>query len=133
MSIHFAAPTATRRRFLQTAAAVSFSTIAPDVSAQHMACADALPAVFSSLKPLGPRIRPISADEFTVRIHRAQELMAGPGDPSGVSPSAAKYDALFFTPGTSLYYFTGIHWGLSERLLGLLIPRTGKPIIVVPA
>ena len=43
-----------------------------------------------------------------------------------------KYDALFFAPGTSLYYFTGVHWGLSERLLGLVIPREGAPIMVVP-
>jgi Xaa-Pro dipeptidase len=42
------------------------------------------------------------------------------------------YDALFFAPGTSLYYFTGVHWGLSERLLGLVIPREGTPIMVVP-
>jgi Xaa-Pro dipeptidase len=46
---------------------------------------------------------------------------------------ALHYDALFFAPGSSLYYFTGIRWGLSERLLGLVIPRTGTPIVVVPA
>jgi Xaa-Pro dipeptidase len=48
-------------------------------------------------------------------------------------PSVAKYDALFIAPGTSLYYFTGIRWGLSERLLGLVVPRTGQPILIVPA
>jgi Xaa-Pro dipeptidase len=32
-----------------------------------------------------------------------------------------------------MYYFTGIRWGLSERLLGLVVPRTGNPILVVPA
>jgi Xaa-Pro dipeptidase len=131
MSTHSAFPKATRRHFLQTAAA-SFGTIALDTPAQVMPCAGALPAHFSSLKPLGSRIRPISAEEFTARIYRAQELMAGGRDSTRVSPSAAKYDALFFAPGTSLYYFTGIHWGLSERLLGLVIPRTGNPIIVVP-
>src|SRR5207302_403516 len=36
-------------------------------------------------------------------------------------------------PGTSLYYFTGIRWGISERLLALILPRTGDPIVVVPA
>ena len=44
-----------------------------------------------------------------------------------------KYDALFVAPGTSLYYFTGIRWGMSERLLALVLPRTGEPILVVPA
>lgn len=46
---------------------------------------------------------------------------------------APKYDALFLAPGSSLYYFTGIRWGVSERLLAVLLPRTGDPIIVVPA
>ena len=125
-------PNTTRRRFLQTAAAASFGTIALDAPAQAMPCANDLPVHFSTLKPLGSRVRAISAEEFTARIHRAQELMAGASDVTGVSPSTAKYDALFFAPGTSLYYFTGIHWGLSERLLGLIIPRLGNPIMVVP-
>src|SRR6202521_1620193 len=49
-----------------------------------------------------------------------------------MSELAPKYDALFFAPGTSLYYFAGIRWGISERLLALMLPRTGNPIIVVP-
>jgi Xaa-Pro dipeptidase len=52
--------------------------------------------------------------------------------PAQHSPQA-KYDALFLSAGTSLYYFTGIRWNLSERLLGLLVPREGRPILVVPA
>src|SRR6266436_1364680 len=45
---------------------------------------------------------------------------------------APKFDALFFAPGTSLYYFTGIRGGFSERLLGLIVPRAGAPALVVP-
>src|SRR5271170_5397631 len=44
-----------------------------------------------------------------------------------------KLEALLLGPGTSLYYFTGIHWGLSERLLALVIPRTGQPVLLSPA
>ena len=40
---------------------------------------------------------------------------------------------LFVAPGTSLYYFTGVHWWPSERLLGLLIPQKGEPLVVCPA
>src|SRR3989440_10175402 len=58
----------------------------------------------------------------------ADAPMAASGSPS----QAAKYDALFFAPGTSLYYFTGIRWGLSERLVGLVLPRVGHPVLVVP-
>jgi Xaa-Pro dipeptidase len=55
-------------------------------------------------------------------------------EPPGLADSRppAKFDGLFFSAGASLYYFTGIHWGLSERLLGLLLPRSGAPVIVAP-
>jgi Xaa-Pro aminopeptidase len=43
-----------------------------------------------------------------------------------------KFDALFIGPGTSLYYFTGIRWHLSERLLAVIVPRSGEPILVSP-
>jgi Xaa-Pro dipeptidase len=49
-----------------------------------------------------------------------------------MSELSPKYDALFVAPGTSLYYFTGIRWGGSERLLALVLPRTGNPIVIVP-
>jgi Xaa-Pro dipeptidase len=117
-----------RRLFLQTTTAGSLGTLALAARAEAKAelCADALPPAFSSLKPLGQRIHPITSDEFQQRIHQTQQLMSGSSSP------AQKFDALFFAPGTSLYYFTSIHWGLSERLLGLVIPRTGDPILVVP-
>ncbi len=93
-----------------------------------------LPRSFSALKPLGDRVHPITPDEFRQRIERAQQFMAdAPTAPSGSPSQAIKYDALFFAPGTSLYYFTGIRWGLSERLVGLVLPRTGHPVLVVPA
>ena len=126
-------PKSTRRRFLQGTVAASLATIAPSAHAQEAPCSGTLPDAFSTLKPLGARVRPITEQEFSARIHRAQEFMSGAPALSGVPASAAKLDALFFAPGTSLYYFSGVHWGLSERLLGLLIPRTGQPIIVVPA
>jgi Xaa-Pro dipeptidase len=97
-------------------------------------CGAALPQAFSALKPLGDRIHPITPDEFRKRIEHAQLLMTdAPSAPSGSPSQATKYDVLFFAPGTSLYYFTGIRWGLSERLVGLVIPRVGHPVLVVPA
>jgi Xaa-Pro dipeptidase len=44
-----------------------------------------------------------------------------------------KFDAILLGPGTSLYYFTGIRWGISERLLAQVIPRAGQPILICPA
>ena len=112
-----------RRRFFQAAGVLSAAVVAPKIPGPHSEDSSSLPPAFSGLKPLGARVRPIQADEFSQRIEHAQHLM---------SDAAPKYDALFFAPGTSLYYFTGIRWGLSERLLGLVIPRTGRSILVVP-
>jgi Xaa-Pro dipeptidase len=111
---------------LQGTAIAPFGALALPHQAQAESCADSLPPAFASLKPLGSRVHPVTPDELQQRIHQAQQLMS-------VSSSVAeKFDALFFAPGTSLYYFTGIRWGLSERLLGVVIPRTGYPILVVP-
>jgi Xaa-Pro dipeptidase len=112
-----------RREFLKSSTAASALVLASRMSARPDD-PGALPPAFSALKPLGSRVQPITADEFHGRILRAQKLMAE------LTP---KYDALFVAPGTSLYYFTGIRWGMSERLLALVLPRAGDPIVVVPA
>lgn len=122
-----------RRQFFRAASVLSAAALAPR-SAPATEDNLSLPPAFSALKPLGARIHPITQDEFRQRIEHAQRLMAdAPPAPSGAPSQATKYDALFFAPGTSLYYFTGIRWGLSERLVGLAIPRAGNPILVVPA
>jgi Xaa-Pro dipeptidase len=112
-----------RRNFLSGTAAISALALTPRASARLDDAGGTLPAAFSALKPLGSRVRPVTGDEFLSRQHQAQKLMAE------LSP---KYDALFVAPGTSLYYFTGIRWGGSERLLALVLPRTGDPIVIVP-
>jgi Xaa-Pro aminopeptidase len=107
-----------RRNFLHSTAAASAAALAPPLSQTQT------PPAFSTLKPLGDRVHPITADEFHSRLLRAQSLM---------SQSNPAFDALLVGPGTSLYYFTGIRWWLSERLLALIIPRTGQPILISPA
>jgi Xaa-Pro dipeptidase len=90
-----------------------------------------LPPAFTGLKALGDRARPIAPEEFHGRIEHAQRLMSE--SPASPDTPPAKFDALFFSAGTSLYYFTGIRWGLSERLLGLALPRSGAPLVIAPA
>src|SRR5258708_367518 len=107
-----------RRNFLHSTA------VAPEVALTPPLPQTQTPPAFSTLKPLGDRVRPITADEFHARLLRAQSLMAQ------TNPA---FDALLIGPGTSLYYFTGIRWWLSERLLALIIPRTGQPILISPA
>jgi Xaa-Pro dipeptidase len=119
-----------RRDFIKGSAIGSAAVLARPASSTYFVGspmteegANSLPPAFSGLKQLGARIHPITTEEFQGRMQHAQKLMAE------LSP---KYDAMFVAPGTSLYYFTGIHWGVSERLLALVLPRTGDPIVVVP-
>ena len=42
-------------------------------------------------------------------------------------------NAILITTGASLYYFTGAHWGTSERLFAYVIPQAAAPFIVCPA
>src|SRR5512138_903210 len=65
---------------------------------------------------------PISESEYAERRAKAQRLMA-----------ELHIQALFIEPGANLLYFSGIRWGRSERLFGMLLPRAGAPVFVVPA
>lgn len=93
-------------------------------AAPQGAAARPLPKAFDALKPLGDRVHPITADEFAARREHARALMAS-AEPG--------LDALYITSGSGLYYFTGFRWGLSERLMALVLPRKGEPLFVCPA
>src|SRR5271169_111260 len=88
------------------------------------AAGQTLPPAFDTLQPLGDRVQPIRAEELQARVAHAQQLM---------SDAKPRFEALYDTPGTTLVYYTGVHWWPSERILALLIPRNGDPIIVCPA
>jgi Xaa-Pro dipeptidase len=66
--------------------------------------------------------RPITAAERAARVERARRLM-----------TTSRIDGVMLTGGTSLNYFSGIRWGLSERLFGMVLPRAGEPFFVCPA
>jgi Xaa-Pro dipeptidase len=67
-------------------------------------------------------VSPITVEEHRARLERAQRLLAQTG-----------LDAVVIGPGSSLAYFTGAEWGLSERFLGVVLGRTGDPVWVTPA
>lgn len=113
-----------RRELLQTASVAPASIALGAVMGNSSAgCAgnsqqspSSLPPAFEKLQPLGERVKPIRAEEFQGRIAHAQELMGNSKD---------HFDAIFVTPSTTLSYYLGFRWGLSERLLALLIPQRG--------
>jgi Xaa-Pro dipeptidase len=95
-----------------------------DPNAQENPPASPLPPAFASLKPLGDRVKPIRPEEYQQRVAHAQKLMTDAKPP---------FQALYITPGTSLFYFAGIRWWPSERILAFLVPRQGDPFLVCPA
>jgi Xaa-Pro dipeptidase len=120
-----------RRELLKAAsiASASAGTLKPRklndsrVGQANGATPTALPPAFDKLKPLGDRVKPIRTDELQGRIAHAQKLM---------TDAKPHFDVLFVTPGTTMAYFIGTPWGLSERIVALLIPREGSPIIICP-
>ncbi len=107
----------TRRRLFEAAAA-AFSSV-QSIRAES---ANNLPPSIAALKSMRDQVRPITNTERRSRVERAQQLMRD-----------NKLDAILLAGGTSLYYFTGVHWGNSERLFATVIPAKGKAFCVCPA
>lgn len=76
---------------------------------------------FASLEPVPP-VPPIADAERLARIEKARKLMSENG-----------IDAIFLEGGTSMFYFTGVRWGNSERTFGVVIPAKGDLAWVTPA
>jgi Xaa-Pro dipeptidase len=67
-------------------------------------------------------VRPITAAERCERVSKAARLMREQG-----------IGALVLTASTSLYYFTGLQWYQSERLIGAVLTPDGQIVYVCPA
>jgi Xaa-Pro dipeptidase len=112
--------TLTRRDWLQASGAAACGAALWPSSAA--AAAEEPPAAIAALKPMTDGVAPITIEERRGRIDRAQRLMAENG-----------LDALVVASGTSLEYFAGAQWGLSERFFGMVLTREGDPAWVTPA
>src|SRR5213078_944561 len=80
-----------------------------------------VPAVIRNLRRMTADVVPISDDERKARIAKAQRLMG-----------EQKIDAICLEPGSSMFYFTGMRWGASERMFALVIPQRGELAWVCP-
>ena len=116
-----------RRVFLgsSAAAAVGVSACSPAAPQPTPAAAPAAtagtPASIAALKPMTDGIAPITASERAARIEKARKLMAD-----------NKLDAIYLEGGSSMFYFTGVRWGLSERPFVCVIPQKGELAWVAP-
>jgi Xaa-Pro dipeptidase len=118
---------ASRRHFLQAsalgAAALPAMMLGGNAGAAEAPGADLkLPKSILALQPVASKVVPISDDERRARVARAQQLMGRHG-----------MDAIFVDAGTTLDYFTGLRWWNSERTMGMLLPKSGDPVYIVPA
>ncbi|MDP1889467.1 MAG: Xaa-Pro peptidase family protein [Gemmatimonadaceae bacterium] len=111
-----------RRDFLGVSATVAASAALTSARADAMVPArtDDPPAI-AALKSMRDKATPITVAERQGRLERARALMR-----------ANKLDAMMLTGGTSMDYFTGMRWGLSERLLAVIIPVQGNAFLVTP-
>jgi Xaa-Pro dipeptidase len=83
--------------------------------------AEPVPQSIRELRPSTVNIVPISDDERRDRIAKAQRLMV-----------ETRIDAIFLEPGSSLFYYTGVRWGNSERMFAAVIPARGEIAWVTP-
>ncbi len=118
-----------RRTFIQSGTAASLGlgitacSNAPETArAQAPTPANSgLHPALAALKPMTAGVQPITKEERAGRIQKAQRLMA-----------ENKINAIFLEGGSSMFYFTGIRWGLSERPFVCVIPAKGEPAWVCP-
>src|ERR671934_1374049 len=64
----------------------------------------------------------LSPAVFASRLERLQEEL-----------KRRKLDLLVTEPSTNFQYFTGYNPGRSERLILLMLPATGSPVVVCPS
>jgi len=116
-----------RRRFLEAGgvaagvAAMSGSLIASPATTEQKADTS-LPPSIAALRSRKHEAVPITREERHERQERARRLM-----------SDNRLDAMVLMEGTSLKYFTGIHWWGGERLFALVLPAKGSAFYVCPA
>ena len=120
----------TRRNFVHTGAAAGIGLGAAACnSAPETAQAQAPAAAPSSgphpalaaLKPMTGDVKPITRRSAPRASPKAQQLMA-----------QNKISALFLEGGSSMFYFTGVRWGLSERPFVCVLPAKGEAAWVCP-
>src|SRR5438128_5834592 len=99
-----------RRTFLRWSAAAGLGAAAAPRTASALGAQRA-----SALKPMTAGIVPIADDERRARLDKARRLMAENG-----------VGAIYLEGGSSLFYFTGVRWGSSERPFVAVIPAKGE-------
>src|SRR6476469_6097365 len=113
-----------RRDFLRLSAAVAGASLLGNSTLAETSESfqqRELPPPIRKLRKMTDDVVPISMDERRSRIEKARRLMR-----------ENKIDAIYVEPGSSMFYYTGMQWGTSERMLALVIPARGELAWVCP-
>ena len=111
-----------RREFLRLSAGVAGSAaMGGDIEAASDMNVAPLAEPMHQLNSSDTRIVPISDDERHARIAKAQRLMV-----------ENKIDAIYLESGSSLFYYTSVRWGYSERMFAAVIPARGEIAWITP-
>jgi Xaa-Pro dipeptidase len=111
-----------RRQFVgRSSGLIGAAALGPSLIDPTTALAETLPADLATAPPARVSAPAITDDERKGRIEKARRLMTQ----NGIA-------AIFLEGGTSLFYFTGVRWGNSERTFGAVIPAKGDLAWVTP-
>ncbi|WP_296597741.1 Xaa-Pro peptidase family protein [Phenylobacterium sp.] len=72
----------------------------------------------AELRPWPNPASAITREERLERLAKAQSLMTS--------------DALIVGAGASLRYFAGVGWNATERMVAMLLPKRGEPVMICP-
>ena len=114
---------ANRRTFLKWSGAAGLAASAAACTDSNLDAQDAasVPQSIRALRPMTAGIVPITIDERRARIDNARRLM-----------TENRIAAILVEGGASMFYFTGVRWGQSERPFVAVIPAKGELAWVCP-
>jgi Xaa-Pro dipeptidase len=107
-----------RRDFLRLSAGMAGAALLGNSTAYAQSTQ---PEPIRRLRRMTDNVVPITLDERKSRIEKAQKLMRD-----------QRIDAIYIEPGSSMFYYTGMRWGTSERMFALVIPARGEIAWVCP-
>src|SRR6185436_15194369 len=116
-----------RRDFLRLSAGIAGATLlGHSLSYAHSESIEpqqggAQPEAIRRLRRMTDNVVPITMDERKSRIDKAQKLMR-----------EQHIDAIYIEPGSSMFYYTGMRWGTSERMFAMVLPARGEIAWVCP-
>ena len=113
-----------RRDFLRLSAGIAGATLLGNSFAYAHSDSQqgsSQPDAIRRLRRMTDNVVPITMDERRSRIDKAQKLMR-----------EQKIDAIYIEPGSSMFYYTGMRWSTSERMLAMVIPARGEIAWVCP-